>query len=930
MGDLNGSMEEEWKEPPLRAPAPSFEDYKGLERHGVLEHMAPLGTFPGQKVKTRLKHHEPTRRIANLKNGEARSAREEVNTPEPAPPVGTRRSEPRRTEERIGKVSTSRETDHDTDYNPKGGAKVVATKAASTQPAPLGTPTIRNGVGQTRLQQIVESAIDRSRELGDPALGIALKQLYEESLRNSVVADLLEAVLSQKPTSQQTAEFQSYIKAARKHIRATDDLGKHLKHPASESISKSSTTKSARVGVTRHSGTQKDRTGAPGLNNHLPSSNNRSSKQRSANMELNGTPSKEERPSKRVKRSKSASSDSSLSSLDSAVEDFAPTLESSLPSEANLVTHQEPNQAKQKPALGPRLGSFSTRPIDPSVRKPISQASQLTPEELSSKRKEKLMQSYQDYVVGHSKLRADPIPIRQPNSTPPLAVLSVDEQQSRVRNGVSQRSRRDEPDYLDSPTSSAYGELLVPPPPGASRGATPNQLGRPLKAVKKAARVKMSPLKKRNAVTAGIGRAVEPENNGIAYNYYGRTDDREDKQNSDACTSCGGPGELVCCEGCWRAFHHSCWDPPHGKENLPEGDFYCYRCRDRRNLLSNPSPPGALGGLFVDLVKTNPIAFNLSHSVRDYFEGVKTGEEGEYEEATTIKANKARAGYEEVTNNFKLRDGKDNTVICFRCGKSALDHNEIVACDYCNLSWHLDCIDPPLAAPPVRRNNGRPRFTWMCPNHVENELSGLDPALVKGSTQLQPDSSRSYKIRRPKKVNVVTPAVRRGLKNSGLIEIELDVSDEETRIEKNEKGKVVYRYHETGIKLDFIHKAKLAREQAAQAKQVLAPVQSRPLQTTPAPTTIKVTKPQQASSFDKRPFSERKAALNLAQLAQSDATLNSDTVKNLIGTLIAEAPGEVETLYKTGHSAIAAPSEQEKKDLLALIDLARRRLDGNP
>ena len=76
-----------------------------------------------------------------------------------------------------------------------------------------------------------------------------------------------------------------------------------------------------------------------------------------------------------------------------------------------------------------------------------------------------------------------------------------------------------------------------------------------------------------------------------------------------------------------------------------------------------------------------------------------------------------------------------------------------------------------------------------------------------------------------------------------------------------------------------------AREQAAQAKQVLAPVQSRPLQITPAPTTIKVTKPQQAS-FDKRPFSERKAALNLAQLAQSDATLNSDTVKNLIGTLI--------------------------------------------
>ncbi|CAF9904321.1 MAG: hypothetical protein ALECFALPRED_006279 [Alectoria fallacina] len=484
--DLNGDMEEAWSEPPLRAPAPSFEDYKGLERHGVLEHMAPLGTLPGQKVKTRLKHHEPTRRIAHLKNGEARGAREEVNTPEPAPPVGSRRSEPRKTEERLGKGSSSRERDQDTDYNPKGSTKTTTTKAASsTQAAPLGTPISRTGVGQTRLQQIVESAIDRSRELGDPALGIALKQLYEESLRNSVVADLLEAVLSQKPTSQQTAEFQSYIKAARKQIRAADDSAKHFKTSASKSSSKSPTAKSARVGVTRHSGAPKDR-------NHLPISNNRSSKQHSTNMEVNGTPSKEERPSKRIKRSKSASSDSSLSSLDSAVEDFAPATELALPSGANPAPHQEMNQAKQKPTMGPRLGSFSTRPIDPSVRKPVTQAGHLTPEELSAKRKEKLMQNYQDYVVGHSKMRADPNPIRQPHSTPPLAVLSAEAQQARSRNGVSQKSRRDEPDYLDSPTSSAYGELLVPPPPGASRGATPNQLGRPPKGVKKAARIKMS------------------------------------------------------------------------------------------------------------------------------------------------------------------------------------------------------------------------------------------------------------------------------------------------------------------------------------------------------------------------------------------------------------------------------------------------------
>lgn len=489
-GDLNGDLDGEWSEPPLRAPAPSFEDYKGLERHGVLEHMAPLGTFPGQKVKTRLKHHEPTRRIAHLKNGEARGAREEVNTPEPAPSLGARRSEPRKAEERLGKASSSREVDQDTDYNPKGSTKTTTTKAASTTAASLGTPTSRTGVGQTRLQQIVESAIDRSRELGDPALGIALRQLYEESLRNNVVADLLEAVLSQKPTSQQTAEFQSYIKAARKQIRATDDSAKHCRHPASKSIPNSPGAKNARVGTTRHS--PKDRASAPAVQNHLSNSNNRISKNRHLNMELNGSTSKEERPSKRIKRSKSASSDSSLSSLDSAVEDFAPVVESTLPSAAESLIRPELDQAKQKPSIGPRLGSFSTRPVDTSARKPINQSSHLTTEELVSKRKEKLMQNYQDYVVGHSKMREDPNPIRQPNLTPQFAVLSVDSQQARLRNGSSQRNRKDEPDYLDSPTSSAYGELLVPPPPGASRGTTPNQLGRPLKAVKKAARVKTS------------------------------------------------------------------------------------------------------------------------------------------------------------------------------------------------------------------------------------------------------------------------------------------------------------------------------------------------------------------------------------------------------------------------------------------------------
>ena len=50
-----------------------------------------------------------------------------------------------------------------------------------------------------------------------------------------------------------------------------------------------------------------------------------------------------------------------------------------------------------------------------------------------------------------------------------------------------------------------------------------------------------SPLKKRNAVTAGIGRAAESESNGIAFGYYTRTDDREDVSRTllpPVCSSC--------------------------------------------------------------------------------------------------------------------------------------------------------------------------------------------------------------------------------------------------------------------------------------------------------------------------------------------------------------------------------------------------------
>ena len=109
--------------------------------------------------------------------------------------------------------------------------------------------------------------------------------------------------------------------------------------------------------------------------------------------------------------------------------------------------------------------------------------------------------------------------------------------------------------------------------------------------------------------------------------------------NSDYCSACGGSGYLLCCDGCDRAFHFECLDPPLDPnisvQDLPN-PWYCFICKARRNPVARESH-----GLFTDLVfrieRKNPTAFALPQKLRDYFEGVKTGEDGEYVDYYPLK-----------------------------------------------------------------------------------------------------------------------------------------------------------------------------------------------------------------------------------------------------------------------------------------------------
>ena len=106
--------------------------------------------------------------------------------------------------------------------------------------------------------------------------------------------------------------------------------------------------------------------------------------------------------------------------------------------------------------------------------------------------------------------------------------------------------------------------------------------------------------------------------------------------NNDFCSSCGGEGLLLCCDGCDRSFHFTCLDPPLEQTNTPDESWLCYICKSN---ISPPAPPphGLFAKLLYLLEKKNPTSFFLPEDVREFFECVRTGDDGEYIEAPLQK-----------------------------------------------------------------------------------------------------------------------------------------------------------------------------------------------------------------------------------------------------------------------------------------------------
>lgn len=109
-------------------------------------------------------------------------------------------------------------------------------------------------------------------------------------------------------------------------------------------------------------------------------------------------------------------------------------------------------------------------------------------------------------------------------------------------------------------------------------------------------------------------------------------------QNSDECAACSGTGTLLMCDGCDRSYHFTCTEPPKNEaDGPPEGEWFCTVCQSQR-LPATHLPRGLFASLKTIANAKNPVAFHLPADLRNFYEGVRTGEDGEYEEPLPSKA----------------------------------------------------------------------------------------------------------------------------------------------------------------------------------------------------------------------------------------------------------------------------------------------------
>lgn len=378
-------------------------------------------------------------------------------------------------------------------------------------------------------------------------------------------------------------------------------------------------------------------------------------------------------------------------------------------------------------------------------------------------------------------------------------------------------------------------------------------------------------------------------------------------ENSDYCAACGGDGYLLCCDGedCKRSFHFNCVFPPISDKAALGESWYCDDCHAKQRR-SERVEDTIWHSLFSSMDKKNPAAFSLPATLRERYPNVTTTANGEYYESTVPERVAGRRGNASNVSGdppydyFRTHDvNNGRRLVCHRCGEGARHPDKaIVACDYCDKAWHLDCFFPPRAHHPHRyTSDNKHRHAWMCPLHVAHDLAHIDAVDMDGGVRAEVPT---HKLRTPKSAQVVRSAQRRGVPNNGDIDItfvEDELSERHARRQQRwqEDSAVRYQLSDEEVVLDFIHKVKSEYVHKSRGEYIRAVEALR--EKTEKEVEIADLKLQNAKALEAKLTEhaprDQQAALRLVQmatgLALSDVGAGS-RVNELVKTLLAEAP----------------------------------------
>lgn len=228
-----------WSEPPLKALAPSFKEYPHLniERHGVLQEMAPLGTMPSSKLKKAARQGTPRPVVTIVQDDtlkptvEVTEVMRELMTPDPA--MEERKTpEPDNIEEQeynpqTPQAQTSpirrKSFSQSSHRGQSSQGQLSPSMSMSASPSKAVDSSVQ------RIDKVVNAAICQALQQGRYPTAYALRSLYDEFTGVTRIQNLFELVFYNAATEEQLSEFKRLMTFRKKEGKKDDKAIKFFK-----------------------------------------------------------------------------------------------------------------------------------------------------------------------------------------------------------------------------------------------------------------------------------------------------------------------------------------------------------------------------------------------------------------------------------------------------------------------------------------------------------------------------------------------------------------------------------------------------------------------------------------------------------------------------------------------------------------------------